>query len=76
MIIFAELNDDDVEMLCRALESLADNHAETLETYADDGDEFEMLHMEKETAQRLIGYLQTLVANEAVRAMDSASDCR
>ena len=74
MIIFAELNDDDVEMLCRSLELLSENHAETLEAYADDGDECDMLHMERETAQRLIGYLQTIVANEAVRAMDSASD--
>jgi hypothetical protein len=74
MIIVAELNDDDVEMLCRSLEFLSDNHAETLETYADDGDEFDMLHMEREAAQRLMGYLYTLAANEAVRAMDSASD--
>ena len=74
MIIFAELNDDDVEILCRSLEFLSDHHAETLETYADDGDEFDILHMERDAAQRLMGYLHTLVANEAVRAMDSESD--
>lgn len=74
MIISIELSDDDWRFVCVALESAATDAEAAMSQCIEDEDELEMCIDSVAAAERLEGYITTLVGNAMERARPKFSD--